>query len=80
MSNPQTDARTYDNAIIDQINRNGGVAGRKLVPLYYDFKSTDDKQVASQAACTYWTQDHKAFVFLAGSNDQNLWMALGGVR
>lgn len=66
VSNARRDARDYYNAIIDHINKNGGVAGRKLAPVYYNFKSTDDGNAADEAACSHWTQDNKTFVFLAG--------------
>lgn len=56
--------------VVDDINRHGGVAGRKLVILPYaeDATSTQPYAVTAQAMCSYMTQDHKVLaVILAGS-------------
>ena len=53
--NTQADA----NAVIDDINTHGGVAGRKLVPVWFAFDSTSTSTVDSQyqSACAKFTQD-----------------------
>lgn len=66
VNNQRRDARDYANVMIEHVNATGGVAGRKLAPIYYNFKSTDDGNAADEAACSHWTQDNKSFVFLAG--------------
>src|SRR5207302_743192 len=49
-------------AYIDEVNAGGGVAGRKLVPVFqqYDVTSADSQL----AACRALTQDQKVFVVL----------------
>jgi ABC-type branched-subunit amino acid transport system substrate-binding protein len=55
--------------MIDEINKAGGIAGRKIVPIYYGLDATSsqtaDQQV--QAECAKWTQDNKVFAILAGA-------------
>jgi hypothetical protein len=58
------DDKGENQAVIDDINAHGGVAGRKLVPVWhpYDSASTDSADVQEQKACDDYTQDHKVFV------------------
>jgi hypothetical protein len=49
------------NAVIDYANAHGRFAGRTMKALYFDYNLTDDQSVQDQAACSYWTQDHKVF-------------------
>ena len=58
---PSYDGRDVFNAAINYANKHGGFAGRVVKPLYYDFTLTDDFNTQEQAACAYWTQDHKVF-------------------
>jgi predicted small secreted protein len=57
------DERYYFNAVIDDVNRHGGVLGRQLKPVYAEIKSTSSQPIDEQlqAACATWTQDHKVF-------------------
>ncbi|HET6818253.1 MAG TPA: hypothetical protein VFH66_13590 [Mycobacteriales bacterium] len=50
-------------AVIDDINSHGGIAGRKLSPIWYAFDSTSTQPVDQQwaAACAKFTQDNKIF-------------------
>jgi hypothetical protein len=48
-------------AIVDYANRNGGFAGRRLVPLFYEYDATTDFSTQDQAACAHWTQDNRIF-------------------
>jgi len=63
---PSYDTRNVFNAAIDYANNHGGFAGRRLKPLYVDFSLTEDFNTQYQAACAYWTQDHKVFALGAG--------------
>ena len=58
------DDKGENQAVIDDINAHGGVAGRKLVPVWhpYDSTSTDSADVQEQKACDDYTQDHKVFL------------------
>lgn len=50
-------------AVIDEINAHGGVAGRKLVPVWatYDAETTETRASQDQAACSTLTEDNKVF-------------------
>jgi hypothetical protein len=58
-------------AVIADINAHGGVAGRKLVPVYhaYDANSTEPGASQDQAACSDFTEDHHVFAVLGRSTD-----------
>jgi ABC-type branched-subunit amino acid transport system substrate-binding protein len=53
-------------ALIDRLNRQGGIAGRKIVPYFESFPATDPT-TASQADCLTWTKDDKVFAVLVES-------------
>lgn len=50
-------------AVTAEVNARGGMAGRKLVPVYYaiDAQSTQTYAAQEQAACTHFTQDSRVF-------------------
>ncbi len=53
--------------VFNDINRRGGLAGRKIVAVYHKFEIAQyaaDSSTANQAACVDWTQDHKVFAVL----------------
>lgn len=60
------DAKAMAQAVIDEINANGGIAGRKVVPLYLAGDSTgaQDTDTGNQAACSHYTQDNKVAVII----------------
>lgn len=61
------DMRAYYDAVIDDVNKRGGVAGRKLAPVYFEFRATSSQSIESQAqaACEHWTKDNKVFAMFA---------------
>ena len=61
------DARQPYNVVIDDINKHGGLAGRKIKPIYYGYDATSTQTADEQdeAACATWTQDNKVFVIFA---------------
>jgi hypothetical protein len=65
------DDRGENQAVIDDINAHGGVAGRKIVPVWhpYDGTSPDSADVQEQKACDDYTQDHKTFVVFDRGRD-----------
>lgn len=67
----QGDLKAEQQVLIDDINAHGGVAGRKLVPVWhqYDNTSADSADVQEQSACDDYTQDHKTFAVLDGGRD-----------
>jgi hypothetical protein len=60
------DQRDYYNAVIDELNGRGGVLGRKVVPVYFEYSSTSGEPIdaQSQRACDRWTKDNKVFAIL----------------
>ncbi len=58
------DTRAQANAVVDYVNKHGGIAGRKVVPVYYNFDlarpGLTDGQ-SEQEACSAWTEDNKVF-------------------
>lgn len=53
-------------AIISDINARGGVAGRKIVPAFYDFPTSGEPNAQAQAACVRWTEDRPVFAVVNG--------------
>ena len=49
-------------ALARDINAHGGIAGRKLVPVFYDTNGQQNNiSATSQAACAAWTEDNSVF-------------------
>jgi len=65
------DDRQQWKIVLEDINAHGGVLGRKLVPVFHAFDSTDPAPFAQQEeqACSDWTQDHKVFAVIAQEAD-----------
>jgi hypothetical protein len=61
-------------AVIDDINARGGVAGRKLVPVWYDVQETDTRPYAAidAEACAKFTQDNHVFAVAGDGLTDNL--------
>ena len=54
-------------AIINDMNRRGGIAGRTVVPVFYDYQTADLSNPArgDQAACSRFTEDQPVFAVVA---------------
>ena len=55
-------------AIIDDINSRGGIGGRKVVPVFYDYQTSDiltSPEAGDQAACSRMTEDTEVFAVVA---------------
>jgi hypothetical protein len=59
------DIKAETSAVISYINAHGGVAHRKLNPIWYRQSLNDSAAQTFQNECSYWTQDHKVFVMEA---------------
>lgn len=57
------DQRTTWQSLIDDVNRNGGVGGRKIEPYYYRIDTTRSSD--QRAACNEWTETHRVFAVFA---------------
>ena len=58
------DQKVQVDAIVANINSRGGIAGRRVVPVYYDTagrNSQNEPAAIAQAACTAWTEDAQVF-------------------
>jgi hypothetical protein len=60
------DTKAETTAVIRYINTHGGIAGRKIVPIWYRANLNDSATTSAQQACALWTQDHKVFVLSGG--------------
>jgi len=73
-SHSREESRAIWQAVIDQVNARGGVAGRRVVPTYFWIDSESGTNATrSQAACEQFTRDDKVFaVVLDGAGDLSL--------
>lgn len=65
------DGKAYSNALIKLLNNEGGVLGRKIVPIFHETKAADSSsnpEAAKQATCDALTQDNKVFAAVNGSS------------
>ena len=53
-------------ALADEVNAHGGIAGRKLVLVFYLVNLTDPQPQQGAAACARFTQDAKVAIVLSG--------------
>ena len=62
------DYRRPWNIVINDLNAKGGIAGRKIVPVWATFDVTSSQTIdqQAQAACSTWTQDNKVFAIFGG--------------
>ena len=59
------DNRAAYGALVSYVNAHGGVAGRKLLPVYFTYDpSSGNADVIGQAACAKFTQDQQVFAAL----------------
>lgn len=67
---PQGDQENAWRALVDDLNKRGGLAGRKVVPVFFDLAAEDafNPNAGAQKACTRWTEDRPVFaaISLAG--------------
>lgn len=64
------DARKPYNAMIEHINKQGGLFDREVVPLYYELDAGSSTPIdqQEQAACSHWTEDNEVFGILSGGD------------
>ena len=61
------DTRRYAQAAIDDVNRRGGAAGRKLVPVFHEISASDNIEASQQEVCEAFTKDTKVLaIFFRG--------------
>ena len=62
------DSKPVFDAFIKKINDSGGLAGRRVVPVYYEYNTGADPHTQDAAACATFTEDHHVFLVLGGVN------------
>ena len=65
------DARDMYKAVIDYVNKSGGIGGHPVEPAFYDAQMTRSSVEVSQGACTQWTQDDHVFAALPSATFQD---------
>ena len=51
-------------SFVDHINKNGGVDGRKIVPVYKEYPPIPGREPDPLSLCTSWAEDDKVFAVL----------------
>lgn len=62
------DSEAQIKALFADVNRRGGVLGRKLVPVFHDVGTVDsntDSAIVEQRTCAAWTEDERVFAALS---------------
>ena len=67
----QGDDKRNTQIVIDDINANGGIAGRKVIPEWYELDATSPETTDAQyqRVCESLTGDRKVFAVMGGDND-----------
>lgn len=57
------DDRAATEAVVDQVNASGGIAGRQIIPVFAEIDQTTDPSwtTHAQATCTKFTEDDRVF-------------------
>ena len=65
------DQRKQAEAVVNHLNRNGGLGGHRITPVWFpvDLTSSQPYEQTSQEICSSWTEDHKvvAGLFVAAN-------------
>ena len=56
------DFKAMSQVLIKEINQHGGIAGRQIEPVWFEYNAKDDAQTQDRAACEYWSHDNRVFV------------------
>lgn len=58
------DNRAQAQAVVDHLNKNGGIGGRRIEPVFHDFDislAATDINTEYERACAAWTQDQRVY-------------------
>lgn len=58
-------------AMVDELNANGGLGGRTVVPVLRDFEALTDTQATEEALCKAFTEDDKVFAVVMNGQFQD---------
>src|SRR5205814_6142712 len=62
------DNKPVFDAFVKDINSHGGLAGRQIQPVYFEYNTGQDPHTQDAAACAKFTQDNHVFLVLGGIN------------
>lgn len=67
----QGDPKRVVEALVAEINRTGGVAGRRLVPIFHELDAQSGETAAQQeqGLCSTYTEDHKVLAVFGATGD-----------
>ena len=68
----QIDQKRAWDALVADMNQHGGIAGRKIAPIFHRIDGTDfttTTEASEAAICATFTQDNHVFVVLGGGDD-----------
>lgn len=68
------DVHAYAQLVMRDINRHGGIAGRRIAPVWHSFdaNTTQTAEQIGEAACADFTQDHHVFAALGLTHQPQL--------
>jgi hypothetical protein len=74
------DTRAQAQAVIDYVNKRGGIAGRQVVPVYRETNQEANWDAEAQANCAHFTEDNQTFLVVSAllSISPNLASCLAG--
>ena len=61
------DQRADAGAMIAELNDRGGLLGRRVTGVYFDVRTSDNRETSAQATCDYFTQDHPVLLVIDGA-------------
>lgn len=62
------DNKPVFDAFVKYVNAHGGLGGRQIQPVYYQYSEGQDPVAQDQAACATFTQDHHVYLVVGGIN------------
>jgi hypothetical protein len=60
------DTRAQFNALVEEVNSNGGILGRKVVPVFFKLDSAQTSESQQQSQCEHFTRDNRVFAVMMG--------------
>jgi ABC-type branched-subunit amino acid transport system substrate-binding protein len=62
------DNKPLFDAMVKYLNARGGLGGRQIRPVYYEYRSGGDPHAQDAAACSTFTEDHNVYLVIGGIN------------
>jgi hypothetical protein len=71
-SGPPPDPQRFNKWFVHYYNAHGGLAGRKIQPVYYTINSSEGFSAGAEGACTSFTQDHHVAIVVSSGEGNPL--------